>query len=131
MDDLRKGGDLSGNFKINRMVPQGKYHYFFSYMDDCFLDDNSQKVSIVPTQVSVYTNLIPNKIIEKLNRIEPRFPINIKELKLEYLNIIDTIPIAQSIALAEIEAKLEAEHEAQEERRLKKKMTLTTENLLA
>ena len=77
------------------MIPRGKFHYFFSYMDDCFLDENSPKALIVPDQVPNYKDLIRAKILEKLQRFEPRFPINITELKLQHLNLIDTIPIAQ------------------------------------
>jgi len=39
MDDLRKiDMKEAGKFKLYRMVPQGRFHYFFSYMDECFLD---------------------------------------------------------------------------------------------
>ena len=47
MDDLRKINiDYKGRFRNYRMVPQGRYHYFFSYNNKFFHDDESFKVKI-------------------------------------------------------------------------------------
>ena len=48
MDDLRTIGlENKGTFRLDRMVPQGRYHYFFTYEGKAFYD---------PKQMTVKTN---------------------------------------------------------------------------
>jgi len=47
MDDLRQVSEPQpGMFRCYRMVPQGKFHYFFSFGPDCFINDHSPKAEI-------------------------------------------------------------------------------------
>jgi hypothetical protein len=49
MEDLRKQKlKYKGLFKIQRMLPQGKFHYFFSFEDDCFTDATKPQALINP-----------------------------------------------------------------------------------
>ena len=88
-------------------------------MDDCFIDDGCMSVAI--------NQRIADKIVYKLNLGEARFPINIQALKLEHLNFINTIPMAQRIAMDEIRQKAEEEREKHEELELQQRMTATQE----
>lgn len=45
LEDLRKD-DMKGIFRGYRMVPQGRFHYFFSYNDECFIDHGKVRSKI-------------------------------------------------------------------------------------
>ena len=83
MDDQRLvSTELSGRFKCHRMVPQGQFHYFFSYNGRVFLNPAIENVPI--------NYNIQKEIIEKL-KAENEFDVNIAdEFDLNELNIIDS-----------------------------------------
>jgi len=47
MDDLRKEDmNLKGQFRMSRMVPQGRFHYFYSFEQHCFSDPGQKSVKV-------------------------------------------------------------------------------------
>mgnify|MGYP006092693479 FL=1 len=60
MDDQRINGD-KGTYQVHRMVPQGRYHYYYTYLGKAFIDN---------TQTAVIINgRMQDKIGDKMNCI--------------------------------------------------------------
>ena len=79
MEDLRAVSmELRGTFKAHRMVPQGYYHYFFSYENYYFIDEAAMKVSLKAQHQYA--------IRQKLSQKENRHGFAIKDFDLMYLN---------------------------------------------
>ena len=79
MDDMRKVDmSQSGKFRCHRMVPQGTFHYFYSFMDECFLDHSKLSVKL--------HDRIKDKILFKMNSVEQRYAINIMKVNLDRIN---------------------------------------------
>ena len=79
MDDQRAVSvELGGMFKAHRMVPQGYYHYFFSYENYYFIDEAATKVSLKAQHQFA--------IRHKLSQKENRHGITLSDFDLMYLN---------------------------------------------
>lgn len=103
MDDLRTVGlEFKGTFRLHRMVPQGRFHYFFTYNGQSFYDSEQMTVSI--------NERIQSEVDDKL-QLENRMGIEFERFGLSYLNYINTLPMVRAKEMEEIAALKEEEEE--------------------
>jgi len=72
-----------GSFKLNRMLPQGKFHYFFSFENECFVD-------LIRPAVNIGTNE-QRKILKKLKMQNKVADLQIDDFVIDHLNYRNTI----------------------------------------
>lgn len=96
MLDIR--AEAPGKFKVYRMVPQGRYHYFFSFQGHSFLDTETAPI----VQISQMTQ---SSIEKRLTAIKNKYDYYVTKFELQGLNHVDTVEILKSKLLEMEEAE--------------------------